>query len=54
MRTNWAGISLYPTVFRQVGSEVGFQKNNEGTMKKIAGTIRRPKWAVNFDTGKVS
>lgn len=48
MRTNWAGISLYHTVLRQVGSEVDFQKDNEGTMKKMAGTIRRPKWAEKY------
>ncbi|GJL57605.1 MAG: hypothetical protein NPIRA03_04620 [Nitrospirales bacterium] len=54
MKPNWAGISLYHTVLRQVGSEVGFQKNNEETMNKIAGKIRRPKWAVNFATGEVS
>ena len=29
METNWAGISLYHTVLRQVGSEEKFQKDNE-------------------------
>lgn len=35
MKTNWARISLYPTVLRQVGCEKGFQKGNEEKMNKI-------------------
>lgn len=54
MKTNWAGISLYHTVLRQVGSEEGFQKGNEEKMNKISGKKRWPKWSENFDTGKVS
>ncbi len=37
MKTNWAGISLYHTVLRQVGSEEGFKRGNEEKMNKISG-----------------
>jgi hypothetical protein len=53
MKTNWARISLHHTVLRQVGSEKCFQKGNEEKTHKIA-EKETPKWAVNFDTGKIS
>jgi len=54
MKTNWAGISLYHTVLRQVGSEEKiFKRITRITMNKI-GKKEETENGLKILTGKIS